>query len=248
MVLAHGLAGSARNFLPQARSLSNTRRAWLYDARGHARSDSPEGDAAHGWACLIADLDFVVRQALAETSFDVAARAVVGGLSLGAATALFWAIRHPGVASGLVLAAYPESTQEQRHWAANFADCIESDGLDAAGYQFVWGPQGRFSSEDSSKIRRGFLEHSSKSIVAVLRQAMAKIPDISEIRPDLEQLRVPTLVAVGALDSSSLTASRLVAEAIPNARLVVIEGAGHVVNLSKPSAFNEELARFLGSL
>ena len=40
----------------------------------------------------------------------------------------------------------------------------------------------------------------------------------------------------------------LVADAIPSARLAIIRDAGHVVNLSQPTAFNKELAQFISSL
>ena len=248
LVLAHGLAGSARNFLPQARTFAQICRVWLYDARGHARSEAPRQETAYGWDCLIADFDTVVRTALDEPKAQTRQRAIVGGLSLGAATALFWTIRHQDLASGLVLAAYPDGTPEVRQWATDFADCIELEGLERAGYRYVWGPEGRFSAMDSQMIRRGILQHPPLAIAAVLRRAMALIPDISTILSALEGLKVPTLVVVGACDTRSVGPSRLIASTIPNARLAIIEGAQHVVNLSRPQAFDAVLADFLGNL
>ena len=248
LVLAHGFAGSARNFLPQARVQSRTRRVWLYDARGHARSEAPSNEQVYGWDFLTSDLNFVINESRGESTRSSPPRIVVGGLSLGAATALFWALRHQTVVEGLVLAAYPDSTESMRNWALDFAWQIEQIGADSAGYQFIWGPHGRFGVKDSRLIRLGFLEHPAKALVAVLRQAMAQIPDISTFRRELEQFHVPTLVVVGANDSNSLAASRLVADAIPNARLTIIEDAGHVVNLSQPAAFNQELANFISGL
>jgi pimeloyl-ACP methyl ester carboxylesterase len=47
VVLAHGFAGSARNFRVQARALSSEASVVTYDARGHARSEAPaEAEAA----------------------------------------------------------------------------------------------------------------------------------------------------------------------------------------------------------
>ena len=248
LVLSHGFAGSARNFLPEVRAQSNSRRIWLYDSRGHARSEAPQSELAYSWDCLISDFDHVVRQSLEETDTLASPRLVVGGLSLGAATALFWALRHPGAVQGLVLAAYPESTDEMRSWALQFATHIERDGLDQAGSKFIWGAQGRYEVTDSRRIRRGILEHSPWALVSILRQAMARIPDIGTLREELEQFRVPTLLVVGDHDRSSIAVSRLIADAVPSVRLAIIRGAGHVVNLSQPATFNEELSHFIGDL
>jgi len=248
LVLSHGFAGSARNFLPQVRAQSKSSRIWLYDSRGHARSEAPQSELAYSWNCLISDFDHVVRQSLEETNKLADPRLVVGGLSLGAATALFWALEHPGAVRGLVLAAYPESTDEMRNWALQFATHIERNGLDRAGSEFIWGPQGRYEMTDSRQIRRGILEHSPRALVSTLRQAMARIPDIGTLREELEQFSVPTLLVVGDRDRSSIAVSHLIADAVPSARLAIIKSAGHVVNLSQPATFNQELSHFIGAL
>ena len=80
LVLAHGFGGSARNFRPQARFFAERASTWLYDTRGHARSPAPRESGAYTPAALVADFAAVVTQA--------GAPAVVGGLSLGAYTAL----------------------------------------------------------------------------------------------------------------------------------------------------------------
>jgi pimeloyl-ACP methyl ester carboxylesterase len=46
----------------------------------------------------------------------------------------------------------------------------------------------------------------------------------------------------------SLDPCRAIESSLPNARFAVIEGAGHVVNLSKPAEFNAQLGRFLDAL
>jgi pimeloyl-ACP methyl ester carboxylesterase len=244
LVLAHGFGGSSRNFFPQARSLRSSYQVWMYDARGHARSGAPENVEAHGWPCLVADFDKVVACPAVNAADTASKRVLAGGLSLGAATALFWALQNQDRVRGLVLAAYPECTSEMRSWAADFANCIESNGIDSAGRQFVWGGEGRFQATDARLVRQGFLEHSPPSLAAILRFALAEIPDISALSDELGGFCVPTLVVVGAEDARSQGASRTLVEAIPNARLAVIENAGHVVNLSQWADFNRHLAEF----
>src|SRR5213593_3269207 len=100
VVLAHGFGGSARNFLPQARGLRDRYRIVRFDARGHARSEAPAEASAYTPEAFVADLGRVLDQ--------VGARAaIVGGLSMGAGTALRFALAHPGRVQGLVLAAFP---------------------------------------------------------------------------------------------------------------------------------------------
>ena len=245
LVLAHGLAGSARNFLPQVRRGPLVSRVHLYDARGHARSEAPREESAYVLGCFVSDFGQIVHDSLREDPGVTPRKAIVGGLSFGAATALLWALRNPDLISGLVLAAYPESTEEMRRWSSTFANCIDANGLDAAGYEFVWGPRGRFGREDAQAVRRGFLQHAPHAITAILRRSMANIPEIGSLSAALEQFQVPTLVVVGGEDASSLAASKKIAGALSNASLAIIEGAGHVVNLSRPERFNQVLANFV---
>lgn len=67
-----------------------------------------------------------------------------------------------------------------------------------------------------------------------------------DVLPRLRQVGVPTLVMVGAEDRPlPVKLSRSIADAIPNAELVVLDGAGHLSALEQPAAFNEALLGFL---
>ena len=68
------------------------------------------------------------------------------------------------------------------------------------------------------------------------------------LRDELAVLDIPTVVIVGSKDRNSLEPSRVLAESLPNATLVQIEGAGHVVNLSAQAEFNDVLLSFLDTL
>ncbi|HUE29355.1 MAG TPA: alpha/beta fold hydrolase, partial [Verrucomicrobiae bacterium] len=136
VVLAHGFGGSARNFLSQARALRDRYRIVRFDARGHARSEAPAEASAYTPEAFVADLGRVLDQVGAPA-------AVVGGLSMGAGTALRFALAHPERVQGLVLAAFPPGADAPGTFAAvaaDFAHAIEREGLEAAGARFVWGP------------------------------------------------------------------------------------------------------------
>lgn len=239
LVLAHGFGGSARNFRPQARAFADRRTVWLYDARGHARSPAPRELAAYDTGALVEDFATVAARAGAEP--------VVGGLSLGAHTALAYALASPVPPRGLVLAAFPSAASDPKRaaWTQSFADTIERDGLDAAGERYVWGETSRFDAKGAALIRQGFLEHDPFAMTAILRRALSEVPTLDAIADQLARLKVPTLVLVGDNDLESLAPCRRLAALIPGAELVEIAGAGHVVNLAAPQAFNAALAAFL---
>jgi pimeloyl-ACP methyl ester carboxylesterase len=66
--------------------------------------------------------------------------------------------------------------------------------------------------------------------------------DLSDLLP---HIAVPTLLLWGDLDARSpLTVARQFEEAIPDAELVVIEGAGHMSNLERPQHVNAAVREF----
>ncbi|MEB2313521.1 MAG: alpha/beta hydrolase [Sorangiineae bacterium] len=240
IVLAHGFGGSARNFRPQARSLGGEHRFVLFDARGHARSEAPAPAEAYEPDCFVEDLARVV-------DGTGPLPVVVGGLSMGAGVALRYALAHAERLRGLVLAAFPYVSvgKDGRDWALGFADAIDREGLDRAGAEYAWGERARFDPQGARLIRQGFLEHSPGALAHTLRRLLAVQPSIESLRAELARLTVPTLVIVGALDERSLVPSRELAGALPEVELVVVPGAGHVVNLAAPRAFDAALAAFL---
>jgi pimeloyl-ACP methyl ester carboxylesterase len=67
-------------------------------------------------------------------------------------------------------------------------------------------------------------------------------------RPRLGNVAVPTLVACGEEDRvCPPELSREIAEAIPGARLAIIEGAGHYATLDQPAIVSELLAEWLAA-
>ena len=65
---------------------------------------------------------------------------------------------------------------------------------------------------------------------------------VIESLPDID---VPTLVVVGSEDAPFLRAADYMAAKIPNARKLVIEGAGHEANMHAPDVFNHAVLEFL---
>jgi len=266
VVLAHGFGGSARNWRAQLRALRDRFRMAAFDVRGHARSEAPDDPAAYAPERFAADFGRVLDH-LGERS------GVVGGLSMGAGIALRFALAEPGRVRGLVLAAFPpgargrqpesadarpqaaeggaqraEGERSSSDWALAFADAIERDGLEGAGARFAWGAESGLDAEAARFVRMGFLEHAPHAIAHTLRGLLAVQPSVEAMAPALARLDVPALVVVGGADRVSLRASQALARALPRARLEVVEGAGHVVNLAARERVNALLRQFLDSL
>jgi pimeloyl-ACP methyl ester carboxylesterase len=243
VLFLHGFAGSARNWGPQLRALRGRYRTLAYDARGHARSEAPDDPAVYDAASLVRD----GLRVLADAGVS---RAVWVGLSMGAAVALEAALRAPEAVRGLVLASPPAGRGAGgiSARAGELADAIERDGLDAAGARFVWGPDAGLSEEEARLVRQGFLEHTPRGLVHTLRGFLAGWPPPGERAAELARLRVPVLAIAGSLDAPSLAAARALAAALPRARLEILEGAGHLVNLARPAEFNALLEGFLAAL
>ncbi len=244
VVLAHGFAGSARNFRPQVRALSDRHSVVVYDAPGHARSAAAARSGSTDLAHLV--------DAFAEVADAASAEPVVaGGLSLGAATALSWALSRPERVRGLILASFPAGRGAAGGVSAGaleFAEAIDREGLEAAGARYVWGPDSGFDSATGALVRQGFLEHPAEALSGLLRGALTELRPPEAMADALATCRIPALVIAGSEDRSSLAACRSLAELLPDARLEVIEGAGHVVNLAAPARFNELAIDFLASL
>src|ERR1700738_3946403 len=62
------------------------------------------------------------------------------------------------------------------------------------------------------------------------------------------EIKVPSLIVVGADDTPFLAASDYMAAKIPDAKKVVIPAAGHAVNIDQPQAFIEAVLPFLDGL
>jgi pimeloyl-ACP methyl ester carboxylesterase len=61
----------------------------------------------------------------------------------------------------------------------------------------------------------------------------------------LPEVKVPTLVLVGADDSNYLAAADYMASTIPHAEKVVVPAAGHAANIDQPDIFNDAVISFL---
>jgi pimeloyl-ACP methyl ester carboxylesterase len=144
--------------------------------------------------------------------------------------------------SRLILASPPGAGAARAEWALGFARAIDAEGLEAAGGRFVWGERSRFDPAGAKLIKSGLMEHPGYALAHVLRETLAVLPSPAKLAGTLD---VPALVVAGGEDEGVLPAARELAEHLPRARLEIVPGAGHVVNLVAADAFNALVRAFL---
>ena len=171
-------------------------------------------------------------------------RAVVCGLSLGGYVALALAARHPERVAGLVLAdtrAEPD-TPEARQGRLDSAARVRAEG--AAGFLDEFVPRLVASGDHASlHAARAIADTQRPEGIATALEALAGRADR---RPDLPAMAVPALVIVGSEDGLTPPAlSEAMAAALPDAELVVIDGAGHLTALERPDEFARTVRAFL---
>jgi pimeloyl-ACP methyl ester carboxylesterase len=60
---------------------------------------------------------------------------------------------------------------------------------------------------------------------------------------------VPTLIIVGSRDEfTPVSDAEFMRDRIPNSKMAIIEGAGHMPNLENPVEFNQILGEFMRTL
>jgi pimeloyl-ACP methyl ester carboxylesterase len=96
VVLCHGVTATRRYVLHGSRALERAGHGVVsYDARGHGESDPAPPGTGYGYPELVADLERVVAAAVGESRF------LLAGHSMGAHTAVAYALRHPERLAGL---------------------------------------------------------------------------------------------------------------------------------------------------
>jgi len=102
-----------------------------------------------------------------------------------------------------------------------------------------------FPGPQDQELRDMFIAIVSRADPPAYRRAMLAL-ELFDSRKRLHELQAPTLVITGANDSTvSPDRQKLLAQAIPAARQVVIPMAGHAVSVNQTEKFNQVLLEFL---
>ncbi|MGC1851810.1 MAG: alpha/beta hydrolase [Solirubrobacterales bacterium] len=221
IVLCHGITATRRYVVHGSRALERAGHVVVsYDARGHGESDPAPDGQGYGYPELVADLDGVLAMTVGEEPF------VLAGHSMGAHTAVAYALRHPARLSGLVVIGpvyRGEISAETLAYWDGLAAALEQGGVD--GFVAYIDREQRSDPAWRDSVlrftRERMLQHRHlDAVVAALRQVPRSRP--FESMDELESLEVPALV-VASHDAADPGHPRHVAEAyaerLPMARL-----------------------------
>jgi pimeloyl-ACP methyl ester carboxylesterase len=220
VVLLHGITATRRYVVHGSRALARAgHRQLSYDARGHGRSDpAPEGKG-YAYEELVSDLKAVVEAEIGETPF------VLAGHSMGAHTAVAYALAHQERLAGLVVIGpvYVGSIDEEviARWD-RLADGLESGGVEGfmAAFDRDLDPRWREAVLRITRERMG--EHLHPAAVS---RALREVPRSApfETMSELEFCDLPALV-VASHDEADPGHPHAVAVAyadrLPQARLI----------------------------
>jgi pimeloyl-ACP methyl ester carboxylesterase len=246
VVLLHGITATRRSVVHGSKHLVRRgHRLIAYDARGHGESSPAPHPAAYEYRHLVSDLGSVLERLGLE-------RPAVAGSSMGAATALAFALAQPRNVAALVqiTPAYdgsPSPPEVIRSWD-RLADALEDGGVDA--FLEASEPEGipeRWRETARTATRQRLERNRRLDAVADALRVVARSRPWEGLEP-LERLEVPTLV-VGSRDDADELHPLRVAEAyaarLPDAELIV-EREGESPIAWRGARLSREIADFLG--
>jgi pimeloyl-ACP methyl ester carboxylesterase len=167
-------------------------------------------------------------------------QAVVVGHSMGGAIAQKLALQHPGWVSALGLV----GTGARLRVAPAILESIRDDLEHAVDLitRYAWA-----SDADPSLMELGRDDLRNTGADVLLDDFLAC--DRFDVMDRLGEIEVPVLVVNGTADRLTPTKyARFLAEHIAGARLVVVEGAGHMVMLERPEEVAEAVGQFVAAL
>jgi 3-oxoadipate enol-lactonase len=238
IVFLHGIGGAARAWRAQLMHFGSAARAVAWDMPGY------------GGSAPLAEVTITsLAEALARFLDQIGAqRPVLVGHSIGGMIVQQLIATRPGVARAVVLAeTSPAFGRPEGEWQREFI-AARLGPLDRGETMASLAPRLLAELVGDDPDPKG---------AALARECMAAVPAASyrammlalmgfDLREALARIAVPTLVLAGSRDTNAPAPMMArMAEKIPGAAYVCLEGAGHLAPLERPAAFNAAVDRFL---
>ncbi len=220
IVLLHGITATRRYVVHGSKMLARAgHRQVTYDARGHGRSDPAPPGGGYAYPELVADVEAVVEAEVGDGPF------VLGGHSMGAHTAVAYAVEHAERLAGLVVIGPVSMGFADPEVLASWdrlAEGLERGGVDGFMEAFDRGLDPTWRDTVLRFTRGRMNEHRHPEAVA---RALREVPRSApfEAMSELQFLDVPALV-VASHDTADpghpYAIAAAYAEELPSAHLI----------------------------
>jgi len=246
LVLLHGYALNSLMWEFQTPVFSKSHRVIRVDLRGFGKSS-----CAKDWSGTVMAND--IKGLLSSLNLN---NVTILGFSMSGPVAIRVALEMPKVITGLILVSsiLPSNgrpkTKSEEALQQREIDILKEQDIRgwAESIGLIDGPfvanMFRRNPQSESLWQTMIERHDTHRILCMLN-ARLKTESPVDWRSRLPDISQPTLVVAGERDTRFLDASRHLARDIPNSRLEIISGAGHMVNLEEPERFNEVVTGFL---
>lgn len=234
IVFLHGVGSDKSVWHPQMAHFGRMRRTIAFDYPGYGDSDpAPEGTTRDDYASAIIS-------AMHELGID---RAHFCGLSLGGVIAI--AIHYAAstrVASLILADTFAVHPEGRAIYERSLAGSRDLRAMAEARVGVLVGQ------EADSAVREEVVETMAKIDPAAYRIG-AEAVWLADQRDRAQEIGAPTLVIVGDQDLvTPIDLSSELVDLVPDARMQVIAGAGHLTNLEKPLEFDRIVDQFIQGL
>jgi len=231
LLLTHGYSATAQMWKGNIAALANKHTLVTWDMRGHGQTDYPADQSAYSEEATVADMAVILDAVGAK-------KAIVGGLSLGGYMSLaFYRVHPERVSALLIIDTGPGFKKDDARETWNKRARETGERYDKEGLAVL----------KSGSAERAYAVHRSADGLANAARGMLAQKN-SAVIESLPNIKVPSIVIVGANDTPFLAASDYMAAKIPGCKKAVIPNAGHAANIDQPQAFNEAVLGFLGGL
>jgi pimeloyl-ACP methyl ester carboxylesterase len=228
IVLIHGAGGTHLNWPPELRRMEWAQ-VYGVDLPGHGRSSGNPEETIGGYARRVTKwMDALNLGAV-----------VLVGHSMGGAISLTISMEIPDRVKGLVLVGSGAKLRVHPQILALTEN--EESYPQAAGLVTTWA----FSTNADSDLKELALSRMAEVPARVVHADFLAC-DKFDMMDRLGEIRVPTLVLCGGEDQMTpVKYSRYLVDHIPDAKLELVEGAGHMLMLEKPEALAKLLRDFI---
>lgn len=241
LLMLHAFPLNSRMWQPQLDGLAGSGRFLTPDFPGFGASAGMPA---------VENLDALARMIYEETRTQGVEKAAVAGCSMGGYLAFALLRAAPGFVTSLALIntkASPDNDQARANRLA-LAARVKREGC---SFLIDEWPQTALSADtlkhkpDVVAAIQAMISEATPEGVAAAQIAMAARPDSTGL---LKSIDVPTIVIHGLDDRFiSEAEARAMADAIPNAKFVGVQSAGHIPGMEQTEPVNAVLRQFLGA-